>query len=215
MSLALPNMTEGFPGCFSYVCPETNVRIPQSGVTTIDNVISQTVAYYRANGYIVPSGLRQRIIDECCHKQPPGTCLEDLRMPQPATGMALSTALDAVWTGSRTLATWLTKGKVDNETAARRAGVCKACPHNQEISDKSCKACGYASRLAQLSNFVAGVLQKDRMPWDEGLKSCAICHCHLSLKTRTTLDSILRYMPPAQRAMLPAECWINTENKQT
>lgn len=213
MSLSLPNMTEGWPGCYSLTIPETGVRIPRSGTTSIDNVISQAVAYYRANGYVVPSGLRQRIIDECCAKQPPGTCLEDLRMPQAAATVTLGTALEVVWTGTRTLATWLTKGKVSNDQADKRASVCRACPHNQEVEAKGCRSCGFASRLNQLTNFVAQVIQKDRQPWDEGLKSCAVCHCSLSLKCRTTLDSITRYMPAAQRAVLPPHCWINTETK--
>lgn len=204
-------MSEGWPGCYSFTVPETGFRIPRSGTTSIDNVLAQTVTYYKANGYVVPSGLRQRIIDECCAKQAPGTCIEDLRMPQQAASPTLSTALEVVWTGTRTLATWLTKGKVSNEVAARRAAVCAACPNNRDIETPGCKSCGYASRLNQLSTFVAGILQKERMSWDEGLRSCSVCHCHLSLKCRTTLESILKYMPDSQRQALPAACWINTE----
>lgn len=206
-----PNQTENPPGCFSWVVPETGHRIPFAGNTSIDNVVKQAVAYYRANGYAVPSCLRDRIEDECCKRQPAGYCLDDHRLP--SAPLRFTTALEAVVAGTRTVATWLTRGKVSDAVAASRAAVCKTCPKHAEIENAStCKTCGFASRLHQFGHFVSQVLQS-KTDFDEGLKACSVCHCNLSLKVRCQLSAIREYTPAETMAAFPPECWIVKESQ--
>ena len=198
-------------GCFQYTVPETGVAIPVGNTTSIDNCVKMVGEYYRANGYAVPANLRWLVEEACCAKQAPGECVEDLRMPPAPAGITLTTALETVLQGTRTLVSWLTKGTVAREVAERRAAVCVTCEFNQVVDASGCAACGLSAKLNRLSQLVKQVIQRDEAPFDASLKACAVCHCNLSLKVRTNLDAILKYSPEAQLKQLPTHCWVKQE----
>lgn len=206
----LPNFIEVPPGCFHYVVPETGIRIPQNGNTSFPACVSAVQEHYRINGYTVPSNLRQTIEDYCCSKQQPGHCRGDDRpigIEKPATQQP---TLDQLRTGSQAVLSWLTKGKVDEQTASLRALACRSCPLNQPLPEH-CPSCKRGV-LDWLKQAAVGALGPGK-DWEEGLKTCVICGCLLRLKVWTRIDVILKGMTKQQLEALDGGCWIRKEQE--
>ena len=208
----LRNESHNPPGCFWYLCPETKVRIPLHGTTSLLGCMRGLAEHYHANGYTVPgsSELRTRVIQWCCDHTEPGQCREDKRaIPTPATSWNM--AVNRIAQGTKTLASWWLEGKENDEVAQRRAAICSLCTENLPIDKSTCSGC-QAPRLNALVQYVAGILKASKPePWEKPLLACRICGCDLRLKVRTKLDPIRRYMTQEQLAALPPTCWINTE----
>ena len=222
MSLRLPGDGVNPPGCFHYLVPETDIRIPQHGNTSLYSCIAAVKEHYRANGYVVPSGLREKIEAACCEQAPPGQCLDDKGQPTLPTELpdVRGTAIDQVIQGTRIMATWITEGKVDEGLAQARAAVCTSskqpngkigCPFHQD-SAQGCPTCR-RSLLNTLKDVVVAALSRQALPWEEGLKSCAICGCGLKLKVWCLHSAIVKHTKENQLRAFPDWCWVRTEMK--
>lgn len=211
--MRLHNENEVPPGCFFYVVPETGMRVPGSGTTSLNGCYRLVCENLRGNGYSIPGGLREKIEEFCCQQTVPGRCQEDRRM-QPEVGVSggsFSMALSRIMQGTKSIASWWTEGVEDEATCIRRANVCKSCPENQPIDKATCRGC-QAAALNRFIQFVDGVMKGRRVEdWENGLEACRICGCSLRMKIRTKLDPIRRYMSKEQLGALPPSCWINTE----
>ena len=207
--MRLHNETVIPPGCFAYLVPETGVRVPPTGTKSINACYRAVQEHYISNKLTPPSGLRERIVEACCAIQTPGTCFDDDRPHPLPTLKALTTDINRFVTGTKAIASWLSKGKVDEEVAEQRAAICNVCEFNV-AAITNCPSC-QRSKIEWLKTFATSTLQGDPKPWEANLHNCSICGCSLRLKMRTRVEVIRELMSAPQQNTLPAHCWIKTE----
>jgi hypothetical protein len=95
---------------------------------------------------------------------------------------------------------------VDESEAFRRAELCVKCPNNVSVEMPCGSLCG------ELKTLVALLVGSKSTPYDERLKSCAICACYNSVAVWVPLDVQTADLTEEQRSQfqLAAEtvgCW--------
>lgn len=190
---------------------EWQFRVPQTGQyfkgSNWPQLQEQLLAHYRASGYSPPEDLYGAVEEFICSNNP-DYCDGDA----PALKLALhqlSHSFTNVLTGTRTLASWVAKGRpyVSQQQAEDRAAVCVGCPFNTPA--ESCSSCN----KGVLKDAVMLVIGKKSTSRDAQLASCRICGCSIPAKLWLPLDSITDHMPLDRQAALPDHCWVKTEAK--
>lgn len=125
----------------------------------------------------------------------------------------LVSAVGAVKTAKDVLFDWEESGKppVTQEVAAKRAGVCVACPLNEKGGlDRFFTVPAAAlikARLEKLHNM------KMTTPSDVALGICGACLCVNKLKVWTPIEFIKEHTPPEIVAKFDSKCWVLSEGK--
>lgn len=90
----------------------------------------------------------------------------------------------AVLAGSRVMLNYVLAGRplVAQAEANSRAAVCAGCPYNVQFSTP----CG--GLCAELKDIVAKVVGGSPTPYDQQLRSCAICGCYLVASCHVPLE---------------------------
>lgn len=213
MAITFKNFTETPPGLYWYRVPDTGQRIPPTDGFYAFNDLEEAVAkHYRANAKVVPSDLRQQLIDQMCQHLPDGWCRDGNRIL--SLGVSLQNEFNRILQGTTTLVSWWLTGrqKVEPAEAERRASICSKCVFNQPIV--GCSACN-SNALQGLVNQVVG---SHPTTVDATLNACQICGCSLRAKVWLPLDLLVKHMPEAQRAQFPPAhnsfpgCWLRAES---
>lgn len=131
--------------------------------------------------------------------------------PAPPRPSSLQSA-GGVVAGARILTEWLGTGgnPVAQELADARAHICADCPQNKQnapwTSWFTVPAANGIRRMLELRNSM-----KLTTPDDDKLNVCDACGCPLKLKVHTPLLHIANNMPPYQKELLDARCWVLQE----
>ena len=75
-------------------------------------------------------------------------------------------------------------GQVDQAEAERRAAICATCPKNTDQLTEFCIGCHTRDLVVKMAGFI----QSKSTSQDAKLKTCAACHCRLSLKVHFPLS---------------------------
>lgn len=201
----LPNMTNTPPGGWRYRVPETGQEF---NGPSLDALIQQLLAHYRANGYVEPPDLPLKVESYVCNRVPE-YCTGNEPIKTSFTA-GLAHTFHVVFQGTRTLASWAGQRfeKVPIAQAEKRAAACATCAYNQE--PEGCTACNIGA-LRDLTSKIAG---NQSTPYDAQLKACKICSCQLVAKTRLPHRVLWPNMSEEQKQQLPAHCWLVTESPE-
>jgi hypothetical protein len=119
--------------------------------------------------------------------------------------------LKNVAAGSSTILEWIKSGTeaVAPEISEKRAGICAACPMNQQGDLTSIFT-------VPVSNAIRAALNT-RSEWklsttqDEKLNVCGICNCPLKLLVHCPIEMKMSKIPKDVFENLPAHCWVKVE----
>ena len=201
----LPNTYTAPPGEWQYRVPQTGQFFRASNWPQLQE---QLIAHYRATGYSAPADLFGEVEKFICMNNP-DYC--DSNAPAMKQAMFyLSHSFTNVLTGTKTLASWVAKGRpyVTQEQAEARATVCSSCPYN--LPPEGCSGCN----KSVLKDAVMLVVGKKSTSRDGQLASCRICGCVIQAKIHLPLDSITDHMPLERQHALPDHCWIVKEKHE-
>jgi hypothetical protein len=131
--------------------------------------------------------------------------------PFPRQPSSLLGSLKNVVVGSETIVHWLSSGAeaVPAELSEKRAGVCAACPMNQQ---------GDLTRFFTVpaSNAIRAAINT-RSEWklsttqDEKLSTCSVCSCPLKLLVHCPIAMKMSKIPANVFGNLPGHCWVKIE----
>lgn len=147
-----------------------------------------------------PEDFRAQVEDYMCDYLPTGYCHRKGKF----AGVTLRQVLSFTEFMGRTLLKKYTSGDpvyVEKDEAARRARICKECPH---------RAPSFCSSCLGISDKVMGMLPADRHTEDNGrLGACTKCGCLLEAKINFKTEVL---EPLTQkRPEYPSFCWMNDE----
>lgn len=223
--MKLKNTTDGIPGGFQYISPETGVIIgPTSAFADLVKLVR---IHDRANALAdTPAKL---IEEQICARQPEicrestesereesmtmdsgetivleGQAQQPAQIVPPKPAKPKLPSVKDVVKATKALSRWTIGGrkKVTPEHAAQRAKVCFGCPKHVGIQD--CPAC----TTQQLHNAISLVVGRMNFTGRDALKVCGACGCSLKAKVQLPIDYLRE-----QNEDLPAHCWIKTEDQ--
>lgn len=118
-------------------------------------------------------------------------------------GAACRMTFMQVLNGTRTIGSWLLKGRqrVEHVESERRARICATCPQNQEIL--GCSSCSMPSLRSAIEVIVGGA----RTSSDDSLHGCCVCGCSLKALIHIPLAVLQERMPASENKRLPDHCW--------
>jgi len=177
------------------------ITFPSGHVITANHpntFLEQCFKYIEANGLDSSTGWADRIWDEYCKQNERVDCV-DTEAPEPRF------TKDDLRQFGVTVGRWLDGGGqwVSTELSESRAKVCLTCPKNIHVG--GCSGC------KGVLEWLTGILGRRRDPSDDGLRSCSICHCFLSMKTRVSME-VMSDSPPAED--FPTWCWLRLEKEK-
>jgi hypothetical protein len=201
---SLNNTGVTVPGGFRWFCEDSKQWIPVAGsFNNYIEFIHNCKKHCQANNIPIGLNWEQNIQNQICATLDGDWCLENGRPIPPMGGFGFDIA--AVIQGTRTLASWLIKGKgkkVEAIEAERRALICAGCPMNQP--PVGCTGCTM-SALKEAVNVVVGGAAT---AYDSQLQSCKVCGCSLRAKIHLPLDILRDNLTDAQMNALPQACWL-------
>lgn len=208
-NLHLPNLDTMPPKGWRYTVPETGQLFEAS---SLSELLHNLTAHYKAAGYMLPPNLVRLIEDAIC-ADVPEACGGEPRADRAADAVkqgwlaGLKHTFTNVVNGTRVLAAWLVSGRhyVDDTVANERALVCTSCPEN--VEPIGCTGCNSGT----LREVVRAVVGSRSTPHDARLRACKVCGCDLRAKVHLPHDILWQHMPAPQKALLPAKCWLLTE----
>lgn len=207
MSLIVNNIRETPPGYWRYLVPETGRRFPDPKLDpgkqylSPDQLLSDLVKHYQANGIPVPGNLFLLVQDQLCRLLPPDRCSYTSPTDKPVEirhGFTFAQVIE----GTKTLIGWQLNGrqKASVETMNSRAAICARCPYN--ANPPGCATCN--SPLTALVNSFVGQVKSQ---YDSVLQSClAGCGCSLKALIQMPQDLITEKAKEYQDR-LPEYCW--------
>jgi len=201
----LPNTHVSPPGEWAYRVPQTGQFFRGSNWPQLQE---QLLAHYRATGYSAPADLFEAVEDFICANNPDYCHSEASSLKQALS--QLSHSFTNVLTGTKTLTSWVAKGRpfVSQEQAEARATVCVGCQFNTE--PQGCSGCNQGV----LRDAISLVIGKKGTSKDGQLSSCRICSCAIKVKVWLPLASITDHMPLERQHALPDHCWIVKEKHE-
>lgn len=173
--------------------------------TTFDMLLTNIIAYRKANGLEIGLGLEDMIEQALCTGKYSHECEQrDAAAPDPAKRIGWRTVL----AGTKVmLRHWLAGKPLESQAEAeRRAEICSRCPWNLDIS----WSCG--GPCAEFKDFVERQVGAPKTKYDDRLRNCGICSCYLSSAIFVPLDmqySVLTEEQKKQFAIAHAKfgCW--------
>lgn len=180
--------------------PETKA-IVRAPYCVFGQIVVAVRDHYIINQLPYPANL-PALIEEYTCKEYPHLCDDGKRPKELKVPLGLMFA--AVLQGTVTLVEHAMRGKVSQEEAEARSGICSGCSENQQVS---CAGCQY-STLATVAEKIA---RGGRTSHDKELFSCAVCLCALRAKIWVQTDVLKKHMTEKQMAALPDHCWLKKE----
>lgn len=223
--LHLPNLDTAPPASkgkstgWLYVVPETGQEFSGS---SISELMINLAAHYKAAGYPQPPDLARLVEEQICDRipdycggEPRASRAEDIAKQGWIAG--LKHTFTNVVNGTRVLAAWIAGGRhyVENDLASQRAATCTSgfngqpCPEN--VEPLGCSGCNSKT----LTEVVRSVVGSRTTPHDAKLRACQVCGCDLKAKVHLPHSILWQHMPAAQKQLLPAHCWLLTEQPVT
>lgn len=182
------------PGGFTFICPKTGVRFNHIVFSELKNRVR---LFNIANGFPLPPGWEDEFEDRCCENyEPPVWHYVDTGLNTEGRSIQVGDVVNFV----RVVETWMEEGRefVAQEDADRRAAICAACPHNQDVA--GCTPC------VKMIEKVARVLGHRATRFDSQLKGCGVCSCSNQVQVHVPLEVLHRGITPAM--VFPEQfCW--------
>ena len=127
---------------------------------------------------------------------------------QPQRVAAVAGHASKTTAGIKLVIDWLGSGlrPVNREEAERRAVICATCPQNQtgDLWQRiDAKAAEGLKRLISIKSEMALTTT-----YENKLKTCLACDCHLPLKVFAPLNHILENTSDEVKSKLDPRCWI-------
>lgn len=205
-TLHLPNTSTAPPGQWKYVMPETGQAFGPS--PSLDDLLAQLRASYRANGYDVPPNLAELIEAHICQRIPEYCTGYAPPQAGPLTiGHMLSVTYHNVLVQTKRFIG--IDERVPLAQAEARAAVCVSCSENVPRSD--CSGCHQAT----LRNLVVRISGSRGTPYDDRLNVCRVCLCELRGKVHLPLARLLKLAGESEFARLPSHCWMVQESQES
>lgn len=185
------------PGGWQYRVPETGIEIMAGSWPQLHDFVR---SHYLANAIQIPSNLYDMIVEYACRNGADCT-YDEVELSKPAGRKSLE--IGDVIRFSLSLLHGLTigGGKVGQEEANRRAGICAGCRFNRK--PLGCTGCN--ARV--LKEAVKTFSQHGSTPVDEQLQSCEFCGCFIRSMVWFPIETLHKFTDTTQNENLPDHCW--------
>lgn len=130
--------------------------------------------------------------------------------------------LQAFGVGAETVADWLGAGGIpaDSSIAEHRAKTCALGDRDQDGKPCSCRYNEPGTRWDQFAAETVSIIMAQRrakfalglkIPSEDQLHFCALCHCKLETKVFVPMSHIAAHAPESLWKQLPPWCWMVKE----
>lgn len=185
-----------------------SLNLPSKGMvgrgTSFEHIRDNIRDWRKANAYPIGIGFEEELERELCLKFPQECIDADPRIPRTIVRIGVADVIQ----GTRMALKHKLAGSplVDQDTANARAKICSTCPFCVSIQ----MPCG--GICSELKQFIQTIIGSKTTPYDDHLKSCAVCHCWASIMCWVPLEIQQSVLSQEQKdsfryAVETANCW--------